>query len=299
MKPALLILAAGLGSRYGSLKQIEPVGPEGETIIDYSVFDAIRTGFGKVVFVIKREFEADFKENLLSRFENRIETGYVFQELDMLPDGYHLPADRKKPWGTAHAVMVAENTLSTPFTVINADDFYGYEAFKGMQEFLSGTHSGSDYCMMGYQLKNTLSEHGSVSRGICEIDENNFLKSITERTRIKRVDGRIVYYDNDEAFDLPEDASVSMNMWGLNPTVFKQVRERFSTFLDQNIKNPNAEYYIPELVDQLIREGEARVKVLKCDAAWFGITYREDRMSVKNNILKKINDGEYPRKLWL
>lgn len=298
VKPTLLILAAGLGSRYGSLKQIEPIGPEGEAIIDYSVYDAIRAGFGKVVFVIKEEIESDFKESLLKRFENHIETDYVFQELNMLPEGYSVPADRKKPWGTAHAIMTAEKSVNAPFTAINADDFYGLEAFTEMHNYLSNNKERTDYCMIGYKLKNTLSEHGTVSRGLCDIDENNFLISVTELTQIKEENNRIIYYDNDNSHSLPQDSTVSMNMWGFTPVVFEQIKQRFSSFLDRNINDPKAEYYIPVLVDQLINAGEARVKVLHCDASWFGITYKEDREVARKTILQKIEQGIYPRKLW-
>lgn len=299
IKPTLLILAAGLGSRYGSLKQIEPIGPGGEAIIDYSVYDAIRAGFGKVVFVIKEEIESDFRESLLTRFENQIETDYVFQELDMLPEGYSVPAERKKPWGTAHAIMTAERSVNEPFAAINADDFYGLEAFTEMHNYLSSNNpEKTDYCMIGYKLKNTLSEHGTVSRGVCDIDENNYLVSVNELTRIKEENNRILYYDNDTSHSLPEDSTVSMNMWGFTPAVFEQIKQRFSSFLDQNINDPKAEYYIPVLVDQLIRAEEARVKVLHCDASWFGITYKEDREVARKAILQKIEQGIYPRKLW-
>ncbi len=299
MKPTLLILAAGLGSRYGSLKQIEPVGPGGEAIIDYSVYDAIRAGFGKVVFVIKKEIEDDFRNSLLKRFENRVETGYVFQELDMLPEGYTLPPDRKKPWGTAHAIMVSEKAISTPFAAINADDYYGYEAFSEMHKFLSASGNETDYCMIGYKLANTLSEHGTVSRGVCNIDENDFLISVSELTKIQRENCRIVYYENDQSLPLPEESTVSMNMWGFTESVFRQIRERFSSFLDTGIHDPKAEFYIPTLVDQLIKEKEARVKVLHCNATWFGITYKEDKESAQKSILEKIENGDYPKKLWI
>ncbi len=297
-KPTLLILAAGLGSRYGSLKQIEPIGPGGEAIIDYSVYDAIRAGFGKVVFVIKKQIEDDFKENLLKRFENKVDTGYVFQELDMLPGGYSVPAERKKPWGTAHAIMVSEKEINTSFAAINADDFYGYEAFSELHGFLSKVSDETDYCMIGYKLANTLSEHGTVSRGICKTDNNDHLVSVTELTKIKRENGNIVYYDNDKPKSLPGDATVSMNMWGFTNTVFQQIRERFTSFLDNNINNPGAEYYIPTLVDQLISSKQARVKVLQCNASWFGITYKEDKAAARESILKKIEKGEYPERLW-
>jgi NDP-sugar pyrophosphorylase family protein len=299
IRPTLLILAAGLGSRYGSLKQIETIGPRGETIIDYSVYDAIRTGFAKVVFVIKQEIEADFKEHLFKRFENRIETGYVFQDLDVLPEGYSLPRDREKPWGTAHAIMAAEKSINEPFAAINADDFYGLEAFTAMHEFLSQKAGETDYCMIGYKLKNTLSEHGTVSRGVCEIDEQDFLISVSELTRIQKDNNRIVYLENDESHSLAENSVVSMNMWGFTTSVFGHIKQGFSSFLDQNINNPKAEYFIPVLVDQLIRAGEARVKVLHCDASWFGITYMEDRDAARKNILRKIQMGIYPPELWV
>lgn len=297
-KPALLILAAGLGSRYGSLKQIEPVGPCGEAILDYSVYDAIRAGFGKVVFVIKRDIEADFREVLLKRFEDRIDTAYVFQEPDMLPEGYSLPPERKKPWGTAHAILTAENFINSPFAAINADDFYGSEAFTEMQKFLAGEINETNYSMIGYKLKNTLSLHGTVARGVCDIDDNDFLRSVSELTSIQRENGRIVSYENDESYVLSEDSVVSMNMWGFTPTVFRQIRQRFPAFLDENSDEPKAEYFISSLVDKLIRAGEARVKVLHCDADWFGITYREDRDAARKSILEKIETGIYPAKLW-
>jgi NDP-sugar pyrophosphorylase family protein len=298
MRPTLLIMAAGLGSRYGSLKQIEPIGPGGEAIIDYSVYDAIRAGFGKVVFVIKKEIEADFQGSLLKRFENRIETSYVFQELDMLPEGFSLPPDRKKPWGTAHAIMISESAINTPFAAINADDFYGYESFRELNSFLTGNNKETDYCMVGYKLKNTLSEHGTVSRGLCDIDDKGFLRTVTELTKIKQEDAGIVYYENDEIISLPEESIVSMNMWGFTGTVFAKIKERFSAFLKECINDPKAEFYIPTMVDLLIKSGEARVKVLNSNATWFGITYKEDKEAVKRNISGKIDSGEYPRKLW-
>jgi dTDP-glucose pyrophosphorylase len=298
VKPTLLILAAGLGSRYGSLKQIESIGPSGEAIIDYSVYDAIRAGFGKVVFVIKKDIEKDFRENLLNRFENRINTEYVFQELDMLPEGHSLPPERKKPWGTAHAIMISGQAITTPFAAINADDFYGREAFEELATALSGKEKGTDYCMIGYKLRNTLSEHGTVSRGVCDIDSDGFLRSVSELTKIKRLNNDIVYYKNDKPLRLDEDLTVSMNMWGFTTDIFQQIRDRFSSFLSGNINDPTAEFYIPTLVDQLIREKAARVKVINCDASWFGITYREDRDAARKSILQKIETGEYPRKLW-
>lgn len=297
-KPTLLVLAAGLGSRYGSFKQIEPIGPGGEAIIDYSVYDAIKAGFGKVVFIIKKELEKDFTENLLARFENRVETRYVFQEKDMLPKGYELPENREKPWGTAHAIMISESAIDEPFAAINADDFYGYEAFSAMESFLSENRNERDYSMIGYKLNYTLSEHGTVSRGVCDIDENGFLISVSELTKIQRQNNEIVYFEDDRPLRLDEESIVSMNMWGFTPYIFRQIRESFPAFLDRNITNPKSEFYIPTLVDQLIREKEARVKVINCDASWFGITYKEDKKAAQISILKKIENGEYPEKLW-
>ncbi len=298
MKPTLVVLAAGLGSRYGGLKQLEVVGPQGEVIIDYSVYDAIRSGFGKVVFVIKKEMETPFREKLMKRFETRIETECAFQELDMLPEGYTLPPERKNPWGTAHAVLAAKKSVQNPFTVINADDYYGREAFYEMQQFLTGDRGDNEYGLMGYQLGNTLSEHGSVSRGICEIDDRYYLRFIEEVTKISRKGDKIIRHDKNELGVLSDDTIVSMNMWGFSPVVFDQIEVGFSAFLDEKIDDPNAEYYIPVMVDRLIRDGQVKVKVLRSDAAWFGITYREDLQGAKTTFLKKIENGEYPRSLW-
>lgn len=298
MQPTLVILAAGLGSRYGRLKQMEAVGPHGEAIIDYSVYDALKSGFGKVVFIIKRDMETSFRENLMARFEKQIEVDYVLQELDMLPRGFALPPDRVKPWGTAHAVMVAESSVKEPFSVINADDFYGFEAFEIMQEFLSSDRKETDYGLVGYKLGNTLSEHGTVSRGTCEIDSDGYLQSVTERTKIGWEGNNIVSYEDGATVALPDDTTVSMNMWGFSPVVFDQIKEGFRNFLDEKGDDPKAEYYIPTMVDQMIREDRARVKVLPCDASWFGITYREDLEKVRASIREKIEAGEYPSNLW-
>ncbi len=298
MQPTLVILAAGLGSRYGRLKQMEAVGPHGEAIIDYSVYDALKSGFGKVVFIIKRDMETSFRENLMARFEKQIEVDYVLQELDMLPQGFALPPDRVKPWGTAHAVMVAESSVKEPFSVINADDFYGFEAFEIMQEFLSSDRKETDYGLVGYKLGNTLSEHGTVSRGTCEIDSDGYLQSVTERTKIGWEGNNIVSYEDGATVALPDDTTVSMNMWGFSPVVFDQIKEGFRNFLDEKGDDPKAEYYIPTMVDQMIREDRARVKVLPCDASWFGITYREDLEKVRASIREKIEAGEYPSNLW-
>ncbi len=298
MKPTLVVLAAGLGSRFGGLKQLEVVGPQGEAIIDYSVYDAVRSGFGKVVFVIKKEMETAFREKLMKRFETRIETTCAFQELDMLPDGYTLPPERKKPWGTAHAVLAAKKSVQNPFAVINADDYYGREAFHEMQKFLTADRGDGEYGLMGYRLGNTLSEHGSVSRGICEIDDRHYLRFVEEVTKISRKGARIVRHDINEPDILSEDTIVSMNMWGFSTAVFDQIEAGFSAFLDEKIDDPNAEYYIPVMVDRLIRDSRVKVKVLRSDAAWFGITYKEDLQTAKTTLLKKIDNGEYPRSLW-
>lgn len=297
-KPTLLILAAGLGSRYGSFKQLIPLGPSGEAIIDYSVFDAIRAGFGKVVFVIKKELEQDFRESLLSRFENRIETGYVFQDLDMLPPGYSPPQSRKKPWGTGHAILVARAIVKTPFSVINADDFYGYGAFDTMRRFLSTESDDRTYAMVGYKLRNTLSEHGSVSRGVCEVDERGLLASVNEREKIIREQERITHENQGIKEYLSDDSLVSMNMWGFSLSLFEHLESHFSAFLDQNIDNNQAEFYIPTLVDKLITTGKAEVKVLQSDAKWFGITYQADRDIARQRLLQFVDKGVYPASLW-
>lgn len=298
IKPTLLILAAGIGSRFGGLKQLEPVGPSGEAIIEYSVYDAMRAGFGKVVFVIKKEMESDFKEFVYKRFDHKIEINLVFQEIDMLPRGYTPPPERKKPWGTAHAILAAKKAVNTPFAVINADDFYGQEAYERMKNFFDKESSETVYGMIGYMLKNTLSAHGAVSRGICETDDKHFLKSITERTKIIRENSGIVYYENGVSGMLSGGAIVSMNIWGFTPSVFQQIEETFSTFLDQYINDPDAEFYTPSLIDQLIRSKSARVKILKCNSSWFGITFREDRELVRASILEMVNSGVYPGDLW-
>lgn len=298
MKPSLLVLAAGMGSRYGSLKQIDPVGPSGETIIDYSVYDALRAGFGKIVFVIRKNIEKDFKETLLKKFEKFTQVDYVFQELDMLPAGFVPPGERKKPWGTAHAVLVAENAVKTPFAVINADDFYGYDAFYQTARFLEENQEGTEYSMIGYLLKNTLSRHGTVSRGVCKTDSNGYLVSVTEHTRIKKEGDEIVCNGEDQKKVLPADTPVSMNFWGFTPSVFGQIKQGFSAFLTENICDEKSEYFIPEVVDKLIKTKKAKVRVLPCNSSWFGVTYREDKPAAIEHIRKLVERGEYPDPLW-
>ncbi|MDR2057930.1 MAG: nucleotidyltransferase [Dysgonamonadaceae bacterium] len=301
MKPALLVLAAGMGSRYGGLKQLDGLGPNGETIMDYSIFDAVRGGFGKVVFVIRQSFEADFREKILKKYKHIIPVEVVFQELDQLPEGFCLDKERVKPWGTNHAVMRGKEVVKEPFAVINADDFYGKESFKILADYLiSLDGKQNDYCMIGYCLGNTLSESGSVARGICEKDKNDYLASIIERTYIMRnPDGNIEYKDEkNELQTIGENIPVSMNMWGFTPEYFNYSNEQFIHFLANNQHNPKAEFFIPLVVNNLIAAGKIRVKVLNTPSKWFGVTYAEDRPTVIAKIRELIDKGEYPEKLW-
>ncbi|NDV68512.1 nucleotidyltransferase [Dysgonomonas sp. 25] len=300
MKPTLFILAAGMGSRYGSLKQLDGVGPNGETIMDYSVYDAVRAGFGKLVFVIRRTFENDFREKIISKYENHIPVELVFQELNTLPEGFTLNPEREKPWGTNHAVMMGHSVINEPFAVINADDFYGRESFailaKKLQELDGKT---GHYCMVGYRLSNTLSESGAVARGVCETDSNGYLTSVVERTHIERVDGVIKYKDAENYwYDLAENTPVSMNMWGLTPDYFEHSHKYFVKFLEENINNNKAEFFIPLMIEHLISTKEADVKVLDTPSKWFGVTYAEDRPSVVDKLKKLVETGEYPSPLW-
>jgi len=300
-KPTLLVLAAGMGSRYGSLKQMDGVGPSGEAIIDYSIYDAIRAGFGKVVFVIRHSFEREFREVFTpQRFGGKIDVDFVFQELDMLPDGFALPADRVKPWGTNHAVMMAEGVIDTPFAVINADDFYGRDAYATIARYLCSLDGQRDkYCMVGYCVSNTLSENGSVSRGVCSVDENSNLVSMVERTSIERIDGQIMFKDDSGKMNpLPDDTPVSMNLFGFTPDYFSHSKEYFKKFLSENISNPKAEFYIPTMVNYLVGNGISEMKVLKSDARWFGVTYKQDRPKVVADIAALVQAGQYPEKLW-
>ena len=301
-KVTLLILAAGMGSRYGSLKQMDGIGPSGEAILDYSVYDAIRAGFERVVFVIRESFSQEFREIFnKERFGGRIEVDYVHQELDNLPEGFTAPKERTKPWGTNHAVIMAKELIDTPFVVINADDFYGADAFRAIHAYLSSLSAGAAgrYCMVGYLVKNTLSENGPVSRGVCDKDADGYLISITERTRIERRRGVVVYIDDNGAeHPLDEDTIVSMNMFGYTPDYFKESEEYFKVFLKENIDNLKAEFFMPLMTDILIHSGKARLKVLSSDAEWFGVTYKEDRPEVEAKLEALIERGEYPRSLW-
>lgn len=299
MKPTLLILAAGMGSRFGGLKQVEPVGPKGEAIIDYSIFDAIRTGFGKVVFIIRESFADAFKEKFEEKLKGKIEVDYVYQELDMLPEGYTLPEGREKPWGTAHAILVAKDAINEPFCALNADDFYGFNAYKTMAEFLTHSNNQQEYSMVGYKLNKTLSDFGSVSRGICEVDENQYLQKIVENKKILKKDGEIIsVMDDGNEVKLSGEENVSMNIWGFKPTVFATLEEKFREFLDAKINEPKSEMYIPSVVFDMIDEEKAKVKVLEADSPWFGVTYKEDKPLVVKRINQMVQRGDYPEKLF-
>ena len=296
-KPTLLILAAGMGSRYGGLKQIDPVGPNGETIIDYSIYDALRAGFGKLVFVIRHDFENAFKEIVGARFEKRVPVEYVYQELDKLPPGFSVPAGRTKPWGTTHAILLAEDAIKEPFAAINADDFYGREAYQVLARHLtSGT---PDYAMVGFILRNTLSEHGTVARGVSRVDGDNYLTSIVEMMKIEPDGGGAKNTDADgKITKLTGDEAVSMNFWGFTAALFPQIKVEFEKFLKRAGGEQKSECYIPSTVGDLVTSGQAKVKVLRSPDSWFGVTYREDRPQVVESIRKLIAKGEYPEKLW-
>ena len=299
MKPTLLILAAGMGSRYGGLKQIEPVGPNGETILEYSIYDAIRAGFGKVVFVIRESFAEDFKARFESKLVGKIEIGYVYQEIQKLPQGFTLPKDREKPWGTGHAVMMAKDVIHEPFAAINADDFYGAEAYKVISDFLTQSVTKDKYAMVGYQLDKTLSDFGSVSRGICETDSNKLLTKITETYKIRQ-EGEPIFCESEskETIKMTGKETVSMNFWGFHPSVFENTENQFIEFLKTNIQIPKSEFYIPFVVFEMIKTGQAMVEVLNADSPWFGVTYQEDKPFVIEQIRKLTDMGVYPEKLW-
>lgn len=302
MKPALVVLAAGMGSRYGGLKQVDPVGPSGEAILDYSVFDAIRGGFGRVIFVIRREFEAEFRAKVAAKYAGVIPVELCHQELSDLPPGFALPAGRVKPWGTAHAVLSARKLVDGPFAVINADDFYGRDAMARLGEFLSSpspSASTLSLCMVGYRLSRTLSENGSVARGICEVDGQGCLKGVVEMTKLVRA-GDHAENREDEAHPavVPLDARVSMNCWGFSAALMAELERRFPAFLSARGSELKSEWYIPFVVDELIREGKAQCRVLPTESSWFGVTYREDKPSVMASIAQLVEQGEYPRQLF-
>ena len=297
MQPTLLILAAGMASRYGSLKHIQQFGPSGETIIDYSIYDAIRAGFGKIVFIIRENFAEEFKEIFEPKLKGKAETAYVFQNMDAFTDGFDIPADRTKPWGTAHAVLCAKGAINEPFAVINADDFYGRDAFEKMAAFLKNECADDKYSVVGYELGKTVSEYGFVSRGVCEVSNGN-LSGITERTKIVLDNGKILYEDGDKQVELSPKTPVSMNFWGFAPSVFPISEKLFSQFLEQNISNPKSEFFIPIVVDQFIAAGMGSVKVIPTSSQWFGVTYKEDAPGVQESLSALVKNGEYPDNLW-
>ncbi len=299
-KPTLLVMAAGLGSRYGSLKQMDPFGPSGETIIDYSVYDARRAGFGKVVFVVREAILEDFKQTILSRFTDRIEVDYVLQEVDQVPDGVAVPAERVKPWGTGHAVLVAAAKVQEPFAVINADDYYGAQSFQLMADYLTGVaHDAHEYCLLGYRLENTLSEHGHVSRGVCEIDDAGYLQQVTERTKIYRTDdGDVVYEEDGTTVPLTGQETVSMNLMGFAPSAFAYFEEYFRDFIRERGQELKSEFYLPFVMNEVIQRQIARVKVVTTPDRWFGVTYQADKAVAQQRFKELVQQGVYPERLW-
>lgn len=303
-EPILVIMAAGMGSRFGGLKQIEPISDKGETILDFSLYDAFMAGFKKAIFVIKRENEEDFRKLIDNGAAKYMKVDYAFQQLNDLPDGYSVPEGREKPWGTAHAVMAARHLADGPIAVINADDYYGPGAFQTIYDFLEGACDGEkySYCMVGYDIENTLTENGFVSRGVCKTFEQGFLTEITERTKIQWKDGEIVYTEDDGKTwkNLPKGTTVSMNFWGFTSSMMKEMEAGFPAALDKILaENPlKGEYFLPGVVDRLLREGKAEVKVLKSRDRWYGVTYKEDKESVVSALQSMKDKGEYPDKLW-
>jgi len=298
MKPTLLVLAAGMGSRYGGLKQLDPIGPSNETIIDYSIHDAIAAGFGKIVFVIREGFEKEFKELFNAKLAGRIEVDYVNQEIGKIPEGSSFNSEREKPWGTGHAILMAKACIKEPFAVINADDYYGVEAFSTMADFLKNSITEKEYAMVGYQLANTISENGSVSRGVCATNASDHLETVIERTHIeKRLQG-IAYKEDDKWIPLAGETTVSMNFWGFTIQLFKHLEVQFRSFLAEEGQALKSEFFIPSVVAKIIEDGNTNVKVLKSDAQWFGVTYREDKEKAAKAILELVDKGIYPSKLW-
>lgn len=303
MKPTLLLLAAGMGSRYGGLKQLDGLSPNGETIMDYSIYDAIQAGFGKIVFVIRKDFEEQFRTQVLSKYEGHIPTELVFQSIDNIPEGFSVPEGREKPWGTNHAVLMAKNVINEPFCVINCDDFYSRDCFKVIGNFLANLPEGAknQYAMVGFRVGNTLSENGTVSRGICTTNAEKHLVDVVERTKIERRDGKVQYIGDEGEWVVTDDNTpVSMNVWGFTPDYFEYSEAYFKEFLSdkKNIENKKSEYFIPLMVNKLINDGTASVEVLDTTSSWFGVTYPEDRESVVTKIQSLVDESVYPSKLF-
>ena len=299
MKPTLLVLAAGMGTRYGGNKQLDEVGPSGETIIDYSIYDAIRAGFGKIVFVIRRDIEEQVKERFVERLRDKIEVDYAFQEITNIPEGANVNPDRQKPWGTSHAILVAKNKIKEPFGVINADDYYGVDSFKILHDFLVNDNDPNCYCIVGYKLGNTLSDHGYVNRGVCSVNEKGFLKNIVETLQIEKtangakapdVNGKIKYFSGNEV--------VSMNLWGFKPSSYKFMKEEFKRFIEKHGMDLKSELYIPTALDSFVKNGQISIKILMSNEKWFGVTYREDKPFVVESIKKMIRQGIYPARIY-
>jgi UTP-glucose-1-phosphate uridylyltransferase len=298
MKPTLVILAAGMASRYGAMKQVEGFGPNGETIMDYSIYSAIQAGFGKVVFIIREDFAEAFKAQFEPKLAGKIKTDYVYQGLASFVAPEDLPADRTKPWGTGHALLCAKDAVQEPFAIINADDHYGNDAFKKAAAFLLNQSATNLSAIIGYKLANTLSDYGTVSRGVCQVDDNSLLTDITERTKIYRENGTIVYEDENGKTAVGEDAHVSMNFWCFHPSIFNLAQILFKSFPKENIGNLKAEFFIPIIADYFIKQFEGNIKVIETDAKWFGVTYKEDAPIVKDAIASLITAGDYPSNLW-
>jgi NDP-sugar pyrophosphorylase family protein len=299
IKPTLVILAAGMGSRYGGLKQIDSFTPQGDTIIDFSLYDALQAGFGKFVFIIRKSLEKEFKEIFNKKLEGKAEVDYVFQELENVPEKY-VNAERTKPWGTGHALLMSKDVVKENFAIINGDDFYGKEAFKVMAKSLIKKDKDSfNFNTIAYLLKNTISEHGYVSRGECQVDENGYLAAVTERTHIEKIEGKLMRKDDDGNYiPIDENTIVSMNFWGFTPRCFEFGSELFEAFLEANTSNFNAEFYLPSIVNEILKSGKGSVEVLKSEATWFGITYKEDKVIVQKSIEDLKERGVYPSKLW-
>ena len=299
MQPTLVILAAGMASRYGSMKQVQGFGPAGETIMEYSIYDAAKAGFGKVVFIIREEFETMFRENFANKLEGKIKVEFAFQELTKFVGERTIPEERRKPWGTAHAVLCCKGIVNEPFAVINADDFYGRDGFVKAYQFLTSEAAENKYAIIGYELKKTLSDNGSVSRGVCSVDAAQNLVDINERTKIYRNDKGIITYEDEQGLhEVSEDSSVSMNFFAFAPSFITNAENYFGEFLDKEINNPKGEFFIPLVVDKVVKRGKVNVKVIPTSAQWFGVTYKEDAPEVQASIDKLVADGEYPSSLW-